>query len=126
MLFFNNGDQRIRGDQHLPARKPVSCVGDQIANRPVLVIEVEFLGRPDDIIETPTEAQKIIYGETRRRIPELWDVDNPLMAGIVQNQDSYMNGKIAQRAYNDKTPGAFQEAMDEFENIGGDSQQPQA
>src|SRR5450759_5008227 len=45
-LFFIHGGQRIRGDQHLPARKPVSCVGDQIANRPVLVIEVEFLDLP--------------------------------------------------------------------------------
>src|SRR5664280_2449715 len=43
LLFFHHGDPRIRGNQHLPARKPVSCVGDQIANRPVLVIEVEFL-----------------------------------------------------------------------------------
>ncbi len=48
----------------------------------------EYLGRPDDLIDTPTGAQKIIYGDKRRRIPELWDVDNPVMAGIVQNQDS--------------------------------------
>ncbi len=59
----------------------------------------EYLGRPDDIIDTPTEAQKIIYGDTRRRIPELWDVDNPLMAGIVQNQDSYMQSVAAQRPF---------------------------
>ncbi|TRX49857.1 pyruvate ferredoxin oxidoreductase [Fulvivirga sp. M361] len=59
----------------------------------------EYLGRPDDIIETPTAAQKIIYGDTRRRIPELWDVDNPLMAGIVQNQDSYMQSVAAQRPF---------------------------
>lgn len=59
----------------------------------------EFLGRPDDIIDTPTEAQKIIYGPTRRRIPELWDVDNPVMAGIVQNQDSYMQSVAAQRPF---------------------------
>ncbi|RLA16514.1 MAG: pyruvate ferredoxin oxidoreductase, partial [Gammaproteobacteria bacterium] len=59
----------------------------------------EFLGRPDDIIDTPTEAQKIIYGDTRRRIPELWDVDNPVMAGIVQNQDSYMQSVAAQRPF---------------------------
>lgn len=59
----------------------------------------EFLGRPDDIIETPTPAQRIIYGEQRRRIPELWDVDNPLMAGIVQNQDSYMQSVAAQRPF---------------------------
>ncbi|MCL6261491.1 2-oxoacid:acceptor oxidoreductase family protein [Aquiflexum sp. TKW24L] len=59
----------------------------------------EFLGRPDDIIPTPTPAQRIIYGDTRRRIPEVWDVDNPMMAGIVQNQDSYMQSVAAQRPF---------------------------
>ena len=59
----------------------------------------EYLGRPDDIIDTPTPAQRIIYGDKRRRIPELWDVDNPLMAGIVQNQDSYMQSVAAQRPF---------------------------
>ncbi len=59
----------------------------------------EYLGRPDDIITTPTPAQRIIYGEKRRRIPELWDVDNPVMAGIVQNQDAYMQSVAAQRPF---------------------------
>ncbi len=59
----------------------------------------EFLGRPDDIINTPTPAQKIIFGDKRRRIPEIWDVDNPLMAGLVQNQDSYMQSVAAQRPF---------------------------
>jgi len=59
----------------------------------------EYLGRPDDIIETPTPAQRIIYGETRRRIPLLWDVDNPVMSGLVQNQDSYMQSVAAQRPF---------------------------
>ncbi len=59
----------------------------------------EYLGRPDDIIETPTPAQKIIYGETRRRIPLLWDVDNPVMSGLVENQDSYMQSVAAQRPF---------------------------
>jgi pyruvate-ferredoxin/flavodoxin oxidoreductase len=59
----------------------------------------EFLGKPDDIITTPTPAQRIIYGDTRRRIPELWDVDNPVMAGVVQNQDAYMQSVAAQRPF---------------------------
>jgi len=59
----------------------------------------EFLGRPDDIIKTPTPAQQIIYGETRRRIPLLWDVDNPIMSGIVENQDAYMQSVAAQRPF---------------------------
>ncbi|MTI41654.1 2-oxoacid:acceptor oxidoreductase family protein [Fulvivirga lutimaris] len=59
----------------------------------------EFLGRPDDIIDTPTPAQNIIFGEKRRRIPVMWDVDNPMMTGIVQNQDSYMQSVAAQRPF---------------------------
>src|SRR5450755_4243159 len=57
----------------------------------------EFLGHPDDIIDTPTPAQRILYGPRRRRIPELWTVDNPVMIGTVQNQDAYMQSVAAQR-----------------------------
>jgi pyruvate-ferredoxin/flavodoxin oxidoreductase len=80
----------------------------------------EFLGRPDDIIDTPTAAQRIIYGDTRRRIPELWDVDNPLMAGIVQNQDSYMQSVAAQRPYFfDHIQELTDQAFAEFEALTG-------
>ncbi|MDP6581943.1 MAG: 2-oxoacid:acceptor oxidoreductase family protein, partial [Vicinamibacterales bacterium] len=66
---------------------------------PERALIAEYLGRPDDIVETPTPAQRIVYGETRRRIPLLWDVDNPMMAGLVQNQDAYMQSVAAQRPF---------------------------
>ena len=59
----------------------------------------EFLGRPDDIIDTPTPAQRMLYGDKRRRIPTLWDVDDPMVSGAVQNQDAYMQSVAAQRPY---------------------------
>ena len=59
----------------------------------------EYLGQPDDIIDTPTPAQRMMFGEQRRRIPELWDVDNQVMSSTVQNQDSYMQGVAAQRPF---------------------------
>ena len=59
----------------------------------------EFLGHPDDIIECPTPAQKLVYGDKRRRIPEVWDVDNPMLSGSVQNQDAFMQAVVAQRPY---------------------------
>jgi pyruvate-ferredoxin/flavodoxin oxidoreductase len=59
----------------------------------------EYLGRPDDIIDTPTPAQRILFGAQRRRIPELWTVDNPVMIGTVQNQDAYMQSVAAQRPF---------------------------
>ena len=59
----------------------------------------EFLGSPDDMIESPTPAQRLVFGERRRRIPELFDLDRPAMFGAVQNQDSYAQGVAAQRPF---------------------------
>ncbi|MDP6108913.1 MAG: 2-oxoacid:acceptor oxidoreductase family protein, partial [Rhodospirillales bacterium] len=91
---------------------------------PVMVPErelvAEFLGRPDDIIECPTPAQKMIYGESRRRVPALWDVDNPMTSGVVQNQDSFMQTVAAQRPYfYDHIPAITDEVMAEFETLTG-------
>lgn len=59
----------------------------------------EFLGKPDDLIDTPTPAQAMLYGPKRRRVPQIWDVDTPLMSGTVQNQDAYMQAVAGQRPY---------------------------
>jgi pyruvate-ferredoxin/flavodoxin oxidoreductase len=80
----------------------------------------EYLGRPDDEIETPTPAQRILYGDTRRRIPLLWDVDNPVMAGLVQNQDAYMQSVAAQRPFFfDHIQELSDRAFREFEALTG-------
>ena len=57
----------------------------------------EFLGAPDDIIECPTEPQKVLFGPTRRRVPKTIDLKNPVVLGPVQNQEHYMNGVAARR-----------------------------
>jgi pyruvate-ferredoxin/flavodoxin oxidoreductase len=80
----------------------------------------EYLGRPDDLIETPTPAQRILYGDRRRRIPLLWDVDNPVMAGLVQNQDAYMQSVAAQRPFFfDHIRELTDRAFDEFHALTG-------
>ncbi len=80
----------------------------------------EYLGKPDDEIDTPTPAQKIIYGDRRRRIPELWTVDDPLMSGVVQNQDAYMQSVAAQRPYFfDHVQELTERAFDEFQKLTG-------
>jgi len=80
----------------------------------------EYLGRPDDIIATPTPAQRMIFGDMRRRIPELWDVDNPIMSGLVQNQDSYMQSVAAQRPFFfDHIAELAEQAFYEFHELTG-------
>jgi len=59
----------------------------------------EYLGDPADEITSPTPAQRMVFGEKRRRIPEMFNLDFPTMLGTVQNQDSYAQGVAAQRPF---------------------------
>ena len=42
------------------------------------------------------------------------DPANPMMSGVVQNQDSYMKGKIAQRWYYERIDPVLEDAFAEF------------
>jgi pyruvate-ferredoxin/flavodoxin oxidoreductase len=63
---------------------------------PELEFMQEFIGKPED------------------HLVNLMDPDNPMMSGVVQNQDSYMKGKIAQRHYYDQVMPALEESFAEF------------
>jgi pyruvate-ferredoxin/flavodoxin oxidoreductase len=89
-------------------------------NLPERELIEEFLGKPDDIINCPTPAQRILYGASRRRVPELWNVDKPMMSGVVQNQESYMQSVAAQRPYFfDHVEAFIDESMDEWFELTG-------
>ncbi len=57
----------------------------------------QFLGAPDDIIDCPTESQRLLFGPQRRRVPAMIDLKNPVLLGPVQNQEHYMQGVVARR-----------------------------
>ncbi|MFP4209336.1 MAG: 2-oxoacid:acceptor oxidoreductase family protein [Wenzhouxiangella sp.] len=79
-----------------------------------------YLGRPEDIIDCPTPAQRLLFGDTRRRVPLLWDVDNPMMAGTVQNQEAYMQSVAAQRPFFfEPIAGLVEQAFAEFAELTG-------
>ena len=80
----------------------------------------EFLGKPDDIIDTPTPAQAMLYGPKRRRVPQIWDVDTPMLSGAVQNQDAYMQAVAGQRPYFfDHIEGIADRCMEEYGELTG-------
>ena len=79
-----------------------------------------YLGDPADRIPCPTPAQRMVFGDTRRRIPEMFDLDNPAMLGVVQNQDSYAQGVAAQRPfYFDHILALADQAFEEFATLTG-------
>jgi pyruvate-ferredoxin/flavodoxin oxidoreductase len=80
----------------------------------------EYLGDPADVIDAPTPAQRLVFGEQRRRIPEMYDFDYPAMLGVVQNQESYAQGVAAQRPfYFDHVAALTDRALHEFAELTG-------
>ena len=80
----------------------------------------EYLGAPDDQIDCPTPAQRELFGPTRRRVPRMMDLKNPLLLGPVQNQEHHMNGVVARRNnFNEPILGMIKEAMSEFGRLTG-------
>ena len=59
----------------------------------------EYLGDPRTSSNRRRRRPELVFGETRRRIPEMFDLDYPAMLGVVQNQDSYAQGVAAQRPF---------------------------
>ena len=80
----------------------------------------EFLGAHDEMIDTPTEAQRELFGPTRRRVPVMVDLKNPMLLGPVQNQEHYMNGVIARRNnFTEEILPMLEAAYEEFAELTG-------
>lgn len=94
-----------------------------IARRAAEDSAIPFLNVQDGFLTTHTvESVRLIepdlmrdfVGKPSDKILNLMDPDNPVMSGVVQNQDSYMKGKIAQRTYYDHVEAALEDAFLEF------------
>jgi len=80
----------------------------------------EYLGSPEDMIECPTEAQRVLFGATRRRVPKMMDLTNPILLGPVQNQEHYMNGVVARRNnFAEPILQFLEEAYEDFAKLTG-------
>ncbi|MBX9585480.1 MAG: 2-oxoacid:acceptor oxidoreductase family protein [Gemmataceae bacterium] len=109
MLFARNAQEA--GDFCLIARRAAEAT-----QTPFFAVQDGFL--TTHTVETvrliEPEFMKEFVGDPKEKLTNLMDPDHPMMSGVVQNQDSYMKGKIAQRWYYDRVGPALQEAFDEF------------
>ncbi|MBI2924388.1 MAG: 2-oxoacid:acceptor oxidoreductase family protein [Verrucomicrobia bacterium] len=80
----------------------------------------EYLGAPGDLIDSPTPAQRELFGPKRRRVPEMMDLKNPVLLGPVQNQEHHMNGVVARRNnFNEPILKFLEQGYEEFGRLTG-------
>ena len=99
-----------------------------IARRVAEANEVPFFVVQDGFLTTHTmesmrlpedELLRLFVGDPREKIRRWFDPTQPLMTGVVQNQDSYMKGRIGQRAFYDRLPGELDAAFAEWGDLTG-------
>jgi pyruvate-ferredoxin/flavodoxin oxidoreductase len=99
-----------------------------VARRVAEATETPFIVAQDGFLTTHTlenvrlpedELLRAFVGDPRLHIRDLFDPSEALMTGVVQNQDSYMKGRVGQRAYTDRTRGALKEAMAAWTSLTG-------
>ena len=73
----------------------------------------------ENVLLPEAEMMEEFVGRPQEKLVNMMDPYHPIMSGVVQNQDSYMKGKIAQRAYTDKVEQSLLAAMDEFYKLTG-------
>jgi pyruvate-ferredoxin/flavodoxin oxidoreductase len=109
MLFARNAQEA--GDLCLISRRAA-----EQSSTPFFNVQDGFLTTHTvETVRLPEpEFMKEYIGSPQEKLMNLMDPDNPIMSGVVQNQDSYMKGKIAQRWYYDRVAPALEEAFGEF------------
>jgi pyruvate-ferredoxin/flavodoxin oxidoreductase len=99
-----------------------------VARRVAETTETPFIVAQDGFLTTHTlenvrlpedELLRDFLGDPREHVRDLFDPAEALMTGVVQNQDSYMKGRIGQRAYTDRIQGVLAGAMAEWTELTG-------
>ncbi|HET7029293.1 MAG TPA: 2-oxoacid:acceptor oxidoreductase family protein [Candidatus Limnocylindrales bacterium] len=94
-----------------------------IARRVAEATEVPFFVVQDGFLTTHTlesmrvpedELLRSFVGDARDRVRSWFDPSRPLMTGVVENQDSYMKGRIGQRAFYGRIPDELDAAFGEW------------
>ncbi len=109
ILFAKNAQDA--GDLALISRRVA-----EDTNTPFMNVQDGFLTTHtvEDVLLLEPELLEKFVGPPANKIPNLFDPMNPVMTGVVQNQDSYMKGIVAQRNYYDRVPAAVAQAFAEF------------
>jgi pyruvate/2-oxoacid:ferredoxin oxidoreductase alpha subunit/ferredoxin len=102
-----------------------TCGQPQEATIPSADVLRRFLGEPDTHIDPPTPAQKMIFGKERRRIPQWFSLDTPVMSGVRKDARSLdLEGAAQDRYFHHHLPEIIVEVMSDYADRTGRPRAP--
>jgi pyruvate-ferredoxin/flavodoxin oxidoreductase len=106
------------GDLALIARRAA-----EDSRTPFLSVQDGFLTTHtlENVLLPEPELMRRYIGPPEAKLRAIFDPDMGIQSGVVQNQDSYMKGKVSQRFFYDHVAEAVTAAMDEYGRLTGRS-----
>jgi len=85
----------------------------------------QYLGQPDDFVDSPNPAQALLFGARRRRVVRWHDLDRPLLMGAAQGAESWPLTRAARQVFVDaELPEIIRSALEAFASQTGRSYGP--
>lgn len=87
----------------------------------------QLLGDPDELIACPTPAQKMLFGDTRRRLPNWYNFDFPTVNGVQKDANAQsLEAAARQRFFHHHLPEISTSVFAAFEELTGRKYAPQS
>jgi pyruvate-ferredoxin/flavodoxin oxidoreductase len=100
------------GEQTAQAVQEVKLPSAQLAR--------SYIGAGEALIDSPNAAQRLLFGEQRRRVPKWHDLDRPVLGGALQGGESFALAHAAQAPFFlDALPALLEQAFTEFASLTG-------
>ncbi|MCB9052285.1 MAG: 4Fe-4S binding protein [Lewinellaceae bacterium] len=79
-----------------------------------------FLGEPDEHINCPAPAQRLLFGKSRRRIPQWYSLDTPTMnGGRKEKLGLQLEGVARERYFYHHLPAIIRLVLEEYSRLSG-------
>ena len=92
----------------------------QELNLPTDKLISNYLGVAEARIDSPTPAQQLLFGATRRRLPRWHDLQRPLLQGSMQTPHAFALGVAGSRPYfGQHLQSTLDNALDQYHELSG-------
>ncbi|RKZ95519.1 MAG: hypothetical protein DRQ43_05350, partial [Gammaproteobacteria bacterium] len=80
----------------------------------------QFIGRADELITSPSTAQKQLFTEQRKRVHNWHDLDKPVLQGAMQDSKTFALGSAARETYfDDLVQPTLEQAFAQYAQLTG-------
>jgi pyruvate/2-oxoacid:ferredoxin oxidoreductase alpha subunit len=111
--------RQVAEESLIPAIVAVDTFKPTTAELPSEELSTAWFGLPNAFIACPNDAQRLIFGEQRRRVPDRWNLERPLLLSPIHKHSSATFGATRAPFYDSQLPDILEQSQTTWEKLSG-------